>query len=366
MLTADAFGVLPPIARLTPDGAMYHFLSGYTAKVAGTEKGVTEPKPIFSTCFGAPFLPLAPGCYARMLGEKIAKHQSRVWLVNTGWTGGPYGIGKRMKIAYTRAMINAALSGALDARRLPAGRRLQSRRARRRARTCRPTCSTRAAPGPNPADYDAQAAKLAKMFVENFKAFEGDVSAAVKAAGPRRLSPVESGIAAPGARQSDARPVRRPIPMPHPRCPHTKPSSVSRFTRSCCTASKIFCGCSAAFGGEPNTHICPVCLGLPGALPVLNRAAVDYAIRAALALGCTIQPTLDLRAEELLLSGSPQGLPDLAVRAAAGDRRRAWRPAATTGRPATTSGSSGSTWKRTPASCCTRASRIRRDAAMSI
>src|SRR6202043_2510731 len=114
MLTADAFGVLPPISRLTPDGAMYHFLSGYTAKVAGTEKGVTEPKATFSTCFGAPFLPLAPSRYARMLGEKIARHDSRVWLVNTGWTGGPYGVGKRMKIAYTRAMIRAALSGALD------------------------------------------------------------------------------------------------------------------------------------------------------------------------------------------------------------------------------------------------------------
>jgi phosphoenolpyruvate carboxykinase (ATP) len=115
MLTADAFGVLPPISRLTPDGAMYHFLSGYTAVVAGTVKGITEPRPVFSTCFGAPFLPLPPGNYARMLGEKIAKHQARVWLVNTGWTGGPYGTGKRMRIAFTRAMINAALSGALDA-----------------------------------------------------------------------------------------------------------------------------------------------------------------------------------------------------------------------------------------------------------
>ena len=93
---------------------MYHFLSGYTAKVAGTEKGVTEPKATFSTCFGAPFLPLAPSRYARMLGEKIAHHQARVWLVNTGWTGGPYGVGKRMKIGHTRAMIGAALSGALD------------------------------------------------------------------------------------------------------------------------------------------------------------------------------------------------------------------------------------------------------------
>src|SRR3989442_9064227 len=111
MLTADAFGVLPPIAKLTPEGAMYHFLSGYTAKVAGTEKGVTEPKATFSTCFGAPFLPLNPNVYARMLGERIAKHQARVWLVNNGWTGGPPGVGSRMKIAYTRAMLTAALTG---------------------------------------------------------------------------------------------------------------------------------------------------------------------------------------------------------------------------------------------------------------
>ena len=114
MLTADAFGVLPPISRLTLEGAMYHFLSGYTAKVAGTERGVTEPKATFSTCFGAPFLPLPPSRYAQMLGERIAKHQARVWLVNTGWTGGAYGVGRRMKIGHTRAIIRAALSGALD------------------------------------------------------------------------------------------------------------------------------------------------------------------------------------------------------------------------------------------------------------
>src|SRR5207253_6103808 len=114
MLTADAFGAMPPIARLTPEGAMYHFLSGYTAKVAGTERGVTEPKATFSTCFGAPFLPLNPNVYAKMLGERIAKHKSRVWLVNTGWTGGPPGVGSRMKIAYTRAMLPAALTGQPD------------------------------------------------------------------------------------------------------------------------------------------------------------------------------------------------------------------------------------------------------------
>ena len=184
MLTADAFGVLPPISRLTPDGAMYHFLSGYTAKVAGTEKGVSEPKATFSTCFGAPFLPLVPARYARMLGEKIARHQARVWLVNTGWTGGPYGTGKRMRIAYTRAMVRAALSGALDdvgyQRDLvfnldvPAGcpdvpsEVLQPR-------------NTWADTG----DYDARARKLARMFADNFKAFETDVTAAVKGAGPQ-------------------------------------------------------------------------------------------------------------------------------------------------------------------------------------
>jgi phosphoenolpyruvate carboxykinase (ATP) len=184
MLTADAYGVLPPIARLTPDGAMYHFLSGYTARVAGTEKGVTEPKATFSTCFGAPFLPLNPNVYARMLGEKIATHKSRVWLVNTGWTGGPYGVGSRMKIAHTRAMITAALTGLLD----------------NVTYTRHPifnidvptTC-----PGvpdevlnprgtwPDASKYDEQAKKLAAMFAENFKTFEKDVPAAVKDAGPR-------------------------------------------------------------------------------------------------------------------------------------------------------------------------------------
>ena len=184
MLTADAFGVLPPIARLTPDAAMYHFLSGYTAKVAGTEKGVTEPKATFSTCFGAPFLPLNPNVYAKMLGDRIAKHQTRVWLVNTGWTGGPYGTGSRMKIAYTRAMITAALSGQLDGVKyqkdsifnldLPT--------------TCPGVPDSVLDPRgtwPDKNAYDEQAKKLAGMFLENFKAFEKDVDPAVKAAGPR-------------------------------------------------------------------------------------------------------------------------------------------------------------------------------------
>ena len=113
-LTCDAFGVLPPISRLTPGQAMYQFISGYTAKVAGTELGVTEPKPTFSACFGAPFLPLHPGKYAKMLGEKMQAHKVNVWMINTGWTGGAYGTGSRMKLKYTRAMITAALEGKLN------------------------------------------------------------------------------------------------------------------------------------------------------------------------------------------------------------------------------------------------------------
>jgi phosphoenolpyruvate carboxykinase (ATP) len=113
-LTSDAFGVLPPISRLTPDQTMEWFMAGYTAKLAGTEVGVTEPQPVFSTCFGQPFLPLHPQVYADLLRAKIAEHGSKVWLVNTGWTGGPYGIGHRMKLAHTRAMLHAAFSGALD------------------------------------------------------------------------------------------------------------------------------------------------------------------------------------------------------------------------------------------------------------
>ncbi len=113
-LTCDAYGVLPPISKLTPGQAMYQFISGYTAKVAGTEAGVTEPKSTFSACFGAPFLPLHPGFYAEMLGKKMKEHKVNVWMINTGWSGGPYGIGNRMKLSYTRAMITAALNGDLD------------------------------------------------------------------------------------------------------------------------------------------------------------------------------------------------------------------------------------------------------------
>jgi len=113
-LTADAFGVLPPISKLTPGQAAYHFISGYTAKVAGTEEGINEPTPSFSACFGAPFMPLHPTKYAEMLSDKMKVAGVNVWLINTGWTGGPYGVGSRMKLKYTRAMITAALDGKLD------------------------------------------------------------------------------------------------------------------------------------------------------------------------------------------------------------------------------------------------------------
>src|SRR5437879_12354311 len=118
LLTCDAYGIMPPIARLSPAQAMYHFLSGYTARVAGTERGVTEPTAAFSACFGAPFLPLHPNTYAALLGEKIARHGVQGWLVNTGWSGGPFGVGPRMRLGLTRAMVRAALAGKLD--RLPA------------------------------------------------------------------------------------------------------------------------------------------------------------------------------------------------------------------------------------------------------
>jgi len=183
MLTADAFGVLPPISRLSSAAAMYHFLSGYTAKVAGTEKGVTEPKATFSTCFGAPFLPLAPSRYAEMLGERIARHQAQVWLVNTGWTGGPYGTGTRMKIKFTRAMIHAALAGLLDGVHYDKDRLFNLDV----PLTCPGVPADVLKPRNTWADkdaYDQQARKLARMFAENFSSFAADVSPEVRAAGP--------------------------------------------------------------------------------------------------------------------------------------------------------------------------------------
>jgi phosphoenolpyruvate carboxykinase (ATP) len=184
-LTADAFGVLPPIARLSPDQAMYHFLAGYTAKVAGTERGVTEPQATFSACFGAPFLPLHPGVYARMLGERIARHGVKCWLVNTGWTGGPYGEGHRMRLQHTRAMIHAALEGRLDG--VPT-----------RTDPVFGLAVPTVVPGvpadildpratwADPARYDAQAHRMAEMFRENFTAFADGVAEGVRRAGPER------------------------------------------------------------------------------------------------------------------------------------------------------------------------------------
>ena len=183
MLTADAFGVLPPIAKLTPAQAMYYFLSGYTAKVAGTEKGVTEPQATFSTCFGAPFMALSPTVYANLLGAKIARQKVDVWLVNTGWSGGPYGVGQRMKISYTRAMINAALNGEL--------RYIPTTRDPNFGIAVPTSCPNVPAEVLNPrntwadkAAYDTQARALASMFIDNFKAFAGEVSSEVNLAGP--------------------------------------------------------------------------------------------------------------------------------------------------------------------------------------
>lgn len=184
MLTADAFGVMPPIARLTPEQARYYFLSGYTAKLAGTERGVTEPEPNFSACFASPFLPLPPMTYSRMLGEKVQEHGSHVWLVNTGWTGGPYGTGKRMSIAYTRAMVSAALNGSLakvETRPDPTfgiGVPVRCPGVPDEVLSPRNTWSDKDA-------YDAAAANLAKRFQENFARFADQVPAEVRDAGPR-------------------------------------------------------------------------------------------------------------------------------------------------------------------------------------
>jgi phosphoenolpyruvate carboxykinase (ATP) len=184
MLTCDAFGVLPPISQLTPDQAMYHFLSGYTAKVAGTERGLKEPTATFSTCFGAPFMPRHPTVYAKLLGEKMAKHGAKCWLVNTGWSGGGFGVGERMAIRHTRAMVNAALDGRLarasfhpdpnfgvlvpDSCPDVPGDVLNPRE----------TWTDRAA-------YDAQARELTQRFEKNFKQFESHVDAKVNAAAIR-------------------------------------------------------------------------------------------------------------------------------------------------------------------------------------
>ena len=184
-LTADAFGVLPPISLLTPAQARFHFLSGYTAKVAGTERGLgNEPQATFSACFGLPFLPLHPTVYSHLLGEKLDAHRATVWLVNTGWSGGPFGVGHRMDIHYTRAMVKAALEGALD-------------RVEFRADPIFDLRIPAAAPGVptevlNPRDtwqdkaaYDVQARHLARLFVENFARYRDEAAPEVIAAAPR-------------------------------------------------------------------------------------------------------------------------------------------------------------------------------------
>jgi phosphoenolpyruvate carboxykinase (ATP) len=182
-LTADAFGVMPPIAKLTKEGAMYHFMSGYTSKLAGTERGITEPKETFSQCFGAPFMPLHAMEYAKMLGQKISQHNTRVYLINTGWSGGPYGVGKRMDLKYTRAMVTAALNRELEKVRfkhddifnldIPT--------------SCPGVPSEILDPRNTWSDkneYDLSANRLAELFVKNFQKF-GVISNEIRNAGPK-------------------------------------------------------------------------------------------------------------------------------------------------------------------------------------
>lgn len=179
-LTADAFGVLPPIAELSKEQAMYYFLSGYTSKLAGTERGITEPQATFSTCFGAPFLPRPASVYAGMLGERTEQHGTRIYLVNTGWTGGPYGVGERMKLSYTRAMVRAAIAGKLEQLAVEPYFGLSV------PQTCPDVPSDILNPRHTWQDkdaYDRQAAKLAKLFADNFERFK-DVDDSIRNAGP--------------------------------------------------------------------------------------------------------------------------------------------------------------------------------------
>jgi phosphoenolpyruvate carboxykinase (ATP) len=182
-LTCDAYGVLPPISKLDAGQAMYHFISGYTAKVAGTEAGVTEPQTTFSACFGKVFLPLHPAKYAEMLGKKMKENQVNVWLVNTGWTGGAYGTGSRMKLSYTRAMITAALNGALASVEFEQhpifGLQMPT--------TCPNVPSEILNPRNtwgNAADYDKKANELAQKFIKNFEQYAEGVSPEILAAAP--------------------------------------------------------------------------------------------------------------------------------------------------------------------------------------
>ena len=189
-LTADAFGVLPPISRLTPAQAAYHFISGYTAKVAGTEAGVTEPKPSFSACFGAPFMPLHPTRYATMLSEKIQKHKVNVWLVNTGWSGGQYGVGKRIALKYTRAMINAVLEGHLGDYTYEKYH-IHSVFGVAQPRECPGVPTSVLSPRTtwnNDDAYYETAFKLTNAFRQNFKKFEAYASEEIRRGGPQRYA----------------------------------------------------------------------------------------------------------------------------------------------------------------------------------
>lgn len=189
-LTADAFGVLPPISKLTPSQAAYHFISGYTAKVAGTEAGVVEPQPSFSACFGAPFMPLHPTKYAEMLSKKMKESGVDVWLVNTGWTGGPYGIGTRMKLKYTRAMISAALSGELGLYSYDKYH-IHSVFGVAQPRECPGVPTSVLSPRAtwnNDEKYYTTAFKLTNAFRENFKKFEQYASEEIRRGGPQRYA----------------------------------------------------------------------------------------------------------------------------------------------------------------------------------
>jgi phosphoenolpyruvate carboxykinase (ATP) len=183
-LTADAYGVLPPISKLTPGQAMYHFISGYTAKVAGTEAGVTEPQTAFSACFGAPFMPLHPTKYAEMLGSKMAKNNVNVWLINTGWSGGAYGTGSRIKLKYTRAMITSALTGKLN--------EVDFTNHEIFGLSMPTSCEDVPTEILNPKNtwsdkslYDSKANKLAESFINNFKQFEEYANEEIMSAAPK-------------------------------------------------------------------------------------------------------------------------------------------------------------------------------------
>jgi phosphoenolpyruvate carboxykinase (ATP) len=183
-LTADAFGVLPPVSKLTPGQAMYHYISGYTAKVAGTEVGVKDPEPTFSPCFGGPFLVWHPTKYAEMLADKLKKHNAQTWLVNTGWSGGAYGVGSRIKLKYTRAIIDAIHSGAL----LAAPTEIDPVFGLTVPTSCPDVPTEILQPRNTWADkaaYDEKAKKVASLFRENFKKYEAQASAEVRAGGPK-------------------------------------------------------------------------------------------------------------------------------------------------------------------------------------